>query len=864
MAIDEVRFETQLERALDHPEIKPHIGTTISSGTLLRRARAVREEIWEAAGHALKAEDAARAEVSKLQAAMTPELRSRINERLRHLGLSRDILARLIRGPVAKVRFNERQLKAAELIRSELPKPAPTADPWFVNTGLVLGVAGAVLSAITLFVTWIVFLFREGWMNGGVAFQSTGWVQITESVLVISVILFFTSISLLGRSESRAESRALPYAKHALDDIASLIDDAEGGISSARQQVLAARSAADEALYQSIVRLLRREVDAAADDDYSTTLPNVIPSGLAEGFNVRSELITPARTRLEHLLKSMPNGSIGIAGSRGAGKSTLLRSFAAKEIIKRTTDSGDEEQLPLFSIDVSAPVQYDAREFVLYLFSTLCVRVRKMTGDTEDARNASTDRPDTPVRWEQLLIELSGTFIRICSIVGILLLVLTVISAVSLTAAPNGSKSPFEKMGVKPVEVALQSLVWFLAALVLFVGRRYAERTRSQRIDRELQERHGRDDEQQSVPPSSFPGSPDAWNTLRRKARENTILLRYQRNYASDWSVGAKFAGLEAGVKQGETWAEQKLTLPEIVALYREFVELLARDFVVLIAIDELDKIASDEKAQQFLNDIKALFGIPNCFYLITVSDNAMSTFARRGLPIRDAFDSALDEIVRVEHMDLDTAQKLLAGRVIGLPIPFLAFCYCFSAGLPRDLIRSCRDVFEHAERSGSRDLPVISRNIFREDLKAKIEGSITAITQAAQKTSGADASGILDRLWRLLSDASTKDDFLEDYGELVGLIEKVDANPTARDLRALSVDMASYLYYAMTVLEVITKHKDQRPLWDGARKAKLFEELARLRRYIGVDSLAAGRAIHALRASQQLQLASPRGQATR
>ena len=39
------------------------------------------------------------------------------------------------------------------------------------------------------------------------------------------------------------------------------------------------------------------------------------------------------------------------------------------------------------------------------------------------------------------------------------------------------------------------------------------------------------------------------------------------------------------------------------------------------------------------------LFGIDHCFYLVSVSQDAMSSFERRGIPFRDTFDSALDDI---------------------------------------------------------------------------------------------------------------------------------------------------------------------------------------------------------------------------
>ena len=39
---------------------------------------------------------------------------------------------------------------------------------------------------------------------------------------------------------------------------------------------------------------------------------------------------------------------------------------------------------------------------------------------------------------------------------------------------------------------------------------------------------------------------------------------------------------------------------------------------------------------------------MPHCYYLISVSDDALAAYEMRGLPVRDAFDSAFDEVIHV------------------------------------------------------------------------------------------------------------------------------------------------------------------------------------------------------------------------
>jgi len=70
-----------------------------------------------------------------------------------------------------------------------------------------------------------------------------------------------------------------------------------------------------------------------------------------------------------------------------------------------------------------------------------------------------------------------------------------------------------------------------------------------------------------------------------------------------------------------------------------------------------------------------------------------MISFERRGLAIRTEIDSAFDEIIYASHLTLAETRSLLERRVIGLSEPFVQLCYCLSGGLPRDAIRSMRNI---------------------------------------------------------------------------------------------------------------------------------------------------------------------------
>jgi hypothetical protein len=217
---------------------------------------------------------------------------------------------------------------------------------------------------------------------------------------------------------------------------------------------------------------------------------------------------------------------------------------------------------------------------------------------------------------------------------------------------------------------------------------------------------------------------------LTEVAHDWLARIKFQQSYTSGWSGALKLPiGLEGGISRALTLAENQLSLPEIVDAFTRFISRASEQYQLIIGIDEMDKLESDEKAQRFLNDIKSVFGLDRCFYLISVSENAMSSFERRGLPFRDVFDSSFDSIVYVDYLDFEGSQNLIEKRIVGKPIPFLALSYCLSGGLARDMIRIFRNLIEllQAHPKGD-DLETLCHALIKADLKAKLRaGAITA-----------------------------------------------------------------------------------------------------------------------------------------
>jgi hypothetical protein len=188
--------------------------------------------------------------------------------------------------------------------------------------------------------------------------------------------------------------------------------------------------------------------------------------------------------------------------------------------------------------------------------------------------------------------------------------------------------------------------------------------------------------------------------------------------------------------------AEQQLTHPEVVEKLRLFAEESSRTLRdnhiidrMVIAIDELDKIGEPEKAQQFVNDIKGVFGVPGCLFFVSVSDDAVLNFEQRGLGIRDAFDSAFSEMVRLEHFTLDESRLWIALRITGVTEQFCYLCHCLSGGLPRDLQRYTIEMVDVSTTVYEPRLATVTETLVRNDLATKIH-ALTSVTSTLEATS--------------------------------------------------------------------------------------------------------------------------------
>ena len=438
------------------------------------------------------------------------------------------------------------------------------------------------------------------------------------------------------------------------------------------------------------------------DSSYHSKLPAIPGSGLAEVFHPEYEVPTAVGDKLSGLFTHMPGGSIGLSGLRGSGKTTLIRSLCQ-------TRGSSAEGGPSLGFVVSAPVRYEPRDFVLYLFARLCQEILGIRSGGEPSQLAAGSAPASTQRSTPTGLA-AGPIALLAA--GLIALAAGTVELASARSHISFGQQLKTIMGNSSVRIAagfvLVSLGAGLISISLYMLRKY----RRDRRDRRLR---AADDDPASWAPDS----------LVQSAREWLAEIRYQLTYTSGWSGSLNVSVVQASANRSTEAEERERTLPNVIAGYRDLAEAVSRQGVRLfIGIDELDKISSDEDAERFLNEIKAIFGIDGCFYLVSVSENAMSSFERRGLPFRDIFDSTFDEIVRIERFTYAQSRLLIERRTI-MPEPFIALCHCVSGGLPRDLIRTARTLYRlNAKPALGGSLENITRALITEDLRAKTAAS--------------------------------------------------------------------------------------------------------------------------------------------
>ncbi|GAB2992973.1 hypothetical protein LWP59_33075 [Amycolatopsis acidiphila] len=346
------------------------------------------------------------------------------------------------------------------------------------------------------------------------------------------------------------------------------------------------------------------------------------------------------------------------------------------------------------------------------------------------------------------------------------------------------------------------------------------------------------------------------WLWLVGSAANRLENIRYLQTRTTGWSgkLTLPVVSADASATRSTAKARQPLTYPEIITELREFLAVVAEVLAavhasaattpLVVAIDELDKIASPEHAHRFVNELKALFGVPGCHFVLSVSEDALVSFERRGFAVRDAFDSAFDEIIRVDQLTLPESRKLLSSRLIGLAEPFVCFCHSFSGGLPRDLIRVARAMMDLAHAAPAPTLAQVCSALTGTAIEQAARLAQRELRPLGHVPAAVELIRLADGPW--LAAQGT--------GELFSTVGRLAATPTEAAVQAGAVrlELATFLYFALTLREVFDDEltKDQIVKASAAAGPGSFETLARARQAFGDNMMQAWLLVEQFRAA--------------
>jgi hypothetical protein len=604
----------------------------------------------------------------------------------------------------------------------------------------------------------------------------------------------------------------------------------------------------DKSLLESgIKERVRQKINQLLEPSYSLRLTISGAPGLAEVNDPRRTIDTSAQRQLDYMMKNMPGGSIGIAGQRGSGKTTLIQAYCgSKRII---AEIKGKKILPVF---VSAPVEYQSRDFILYLFASVCRSILKMS-NIVDGHTPLGEKLNGVPHFSPKAKKLFGSISTLVTSAGVILIIIGILLAFLImpysesSNAISNSKIALQNdslkksnsiiqepiaikliktLGIKPNIIFSLGTVLTVLGLISFLLYR---KIKQQDIDSmTLMDITNKISEDQSA----------HINDAKKWLTE----IKFQQSFTTGWSGNLKLPiGFEGGLNRAVTFAQNQMSNPEIVSAFTEFVNSIPDEFQVIVGIDELDKLESDEQAQKFLNEIKSIFGQPRCFYLISVSENAMSNFERRGLPFRDVFDSSFDSIIYVDYLTFETAQKVLERRVIGRPIPFFSLSFCLSGGLARDLIRSFRSLMELRDNNNtSNDLSTLVNAIIKSELRSKIR----AIRIAAKRIEQTDVNKQFLEILYLLEAENATSDSLIDLFQTLYQMKTIFSDSTSSEeqknknekIIKLKNELAAYVYFSVTLFQFFNNFLDESVLKQAVKDGSI-DELARVRQTLSIDT---------------------------
>ncbi|GIF63965.1 hypothetical protein Ais01nite_20000 [Asanoa ishikariensis] len=515
----------------------------------------------------------------------------------------------------------------------------------------------------------------------------------------------------------------------------------------------------EEAVSDELRPLIRSAINEFANSRHPTTLLVENAPGLAEANDPERLVDRPQFKQVEALIERLGATTIAVSGDRGVGKTTLLR--YVEERMFGLVPAG------VIRFVLSAPVNYDPRDFLIHLYLRLC--------DAVIAHDGGGTRAPRAISVLRLVAK------------SIAVLALAVLAA---SLRPEVGDF-FRARGVAVPEswaVVLLAMAAF-GALYFVVGRTPAQ------------------------------GRKRAASSVTARAESERRRLAYLRTVTTERSGVLDRLGFKLGWRAAHQLAEQPVTLPELVDSYRSFAREVGqwlraqrgRRGRLVIGIDEVDRIADQDEAERFLNSIKGIFGSRDSVYVVTVPRSVLARFERRVIHARPAVDNAFDEIVTLDAFTYDEAIQLLRARVIGFPDAFIALAHAVSGGNPRDLVRVARTIVRVSVATRETELARLVPLVLAQELGALVSGIAERLHSDDSTNRNPMRAVLADRDWPPLPRAGEM--WWGEESVLVEAASRLLGTETGDDRTdALRDDLATAMYFFATVHDLFVTGSFQAP----------------------------------------------------
>ncbi|MEU4242787.1 P-loop NTPase fold protein [Actinoplanes sp. NPDC026619] len=422
-----------------------------------------------------------------------------------------------------------------------------------------------------------------------------------------------------------------------------------------------------EVFENAVTREIRLRVNLAAtrleapEKRWSNTFALIKAPSLVE-LNVTDAAPSSTLETIKSFVEEHDATAIGIAGPRGAGKSTLVRQ------VRDAAEVG---------VEVSVPIGYEVNELTRMIHRQLARRI-----GGRSLAQVSTRRRHAFARF---LPVIAGIMVAAGALAAFVADRATVTGKNSkILDRVNPYDDEFDPTGLFGVRLGWMGI----AALVLFGIAAGYLLLRTFQAAQNFQAGARLTDDAVDLPSLGTNALTflDWTTTVERTAKGTAAAGKNLTVEGTD-----KLARAQRELTHAESVQELRLFLEKLVTLLKRQPAKAELPGRVVVCIDELDKVDKPETAINMINGLKDLFHVDGVHFLVSVSTDALARFAARGVPVRDAFDSSFDTIVRMTPLTAEESRTLIFRRALRFRSSAALFCLAWSGGNARDLIRTAR-----------------------------------------------------------------------------------------------------------------------------------------------------------------------------